>query len=171
MRKDLHAPQHAMSIRYWCSAQPGSLVWISISSQGCMHRVTLPCKIFRARTGSKKSHHYIEGKVGGLANNLPKAQRECGTEAGTDHSISESVQLPKTSLSSVLPLQICCAQPQSLETLCATVFRLSSPPLNSWRHFSCISSDLTVSFNKQIKQTGTCQPPLKPLACSNSWQI
>lgn len=64
-----------------------------------MHRVTSPCKIFRARTGSKKSH-YIEGEAGVLANNLPKAQRECGAEAGTDPSILESVQLPKTLLSS-----------------------------------------------------------------------
>lgn len=38
-------------------------------------------------------------------------------------------------------------------------------------HFSCVSGDLTVSFNKQVKQTGMCQPPLKPLACTNSWYI
>lgn len=53
------------------------------------------------------------------------------------------------------PSSLCstqCTVPVLINPLC-TALRLPSPSLNPWRRFSWISGDLTVSFNKQLKQT------------------
>lgn len=89
----------------------------------------------------------LQRERGAWANKLHRGKWEYGAEAGAAHSIPEPAALPAPSA------DVPRGTSQCSQTLCATALSLPPPPLSPWRRFSWISADLTVSFNKQLKQT------------------